>query len=321
MGIWEFKNLFFVIVAVTLLSTGFTGMSGFAFADKEEKDEKNNDNTTPIINLGYLQLAAHDFFNMQRCMDLDRVLIPGCIPEDLEDGKLNLSTVLFDPKSGDCDFEKSYKKIDGCELRDEADIALGGEFRSRENIMIFTAGVEVGEKYLKIADKHGEEKAYKKVLKFYHKQLKKAYEQSFHLKFPKPQEGETTNMHNLAMRAGHDFLPEDIIFEGKLTSLFSNELDGKTLSKKEKKQPSSPMDGKFDEGFLNIVVFCPSPTDPSFCITVNLLAADQDFGIEFGLGAGTFDEFMKQLSDGKLEKNEDLAKLLKEAFEFGLYFN
>ena len=231
MGIWEFKNLFFVIVAVTLLSTGFTGMSGFAFADKEEKDDKEDKeekkNTTPIINLGYLQLAAHDFFDMNRTTEIDN-----------EDGKLNLSTVLFDPKEGDCDFKKSYKEKDGCELRDEADIALGGEFRSRENIMIFTAGVEVGEKYLELADKYGEKKAYKKVLKFYHEQLKIAFEESFDLKWPKPQDGETTNIHNLALRAGHDFLPEEIIFDGKLTSIFSDDLDGKTLSKKEKKQHS-----------------------------------------------------------------------------------
>ncbi len=63
MGIWEFKNLFFVIVAVTLLSTGFTGMSSPVFADKGEKKhfKNNHDDTTPIINLGFLQLAAHDF--------------------------------------------------------------------------------------------------------------------------------------------------------------------------------------------------------------------------------------------------------------------
>ena len=314
MGIWEFKNLFFVIVAVTLLSTGFTGMSGFAFADKEEKDDKEDKeekkNTTPIINLGYLQLAAHDFFDMNRTTEIDN-----------EDGKLNLSTVLFDPKEGDCDFKKSYKEKDGCELRDEADIALGGEFRSRENIMIFTAGVEVGEKYLELADKYGEKKAYKKVLKFYHEQLKIAFEESFDLKWPKPQDGETTNIHNLALRAGHDFLPEEIIFDGKPTSIFSDDLDGETLSIEEKKQPSSPMDGEFDEGFLNIVVFCPAPeTDPAFCITVNLLEADQTFGEQFGLGEDTFDDFMDQLSDGKLKKNEDLAKLLIEAFAMGLYF-
>jgi len=305
LGIWEFKNLFFVIVAVTLLSIGFVGLSDEAFADKKGKK-----NTTKLIHLGYLQLAAHDFFDMNRTTETDN-----------EDGKLNLSTVLFDPKSGDCDYEKSYKKIDGCELRHEDDIALGGEFRSRENIMIFTAGVEVGEKYQELVDKHGEKKAYEKVLKFYHKQLKKAFEESFHLKWPKPQEGETTNMHNLAQRAGHDFLPENIMFDGKLTSLFSDDLDGKTLSKKEKKQPSSPMDGKFDEGFLNIIVFCPAPdTDPAFCITVNLLEADRSFGEQFGLGADTFDDFMDQLSDGKLKKNEDLAKLLIEGFAMGINF-
>ncbi len=143
--------------------------------------------------------------------------------------------------------------------------------------------------------------------------------QNYISKFPKPQEGETTNMHNLALRAGHDFLPEEIIFEGKLTSIFSDDLDGKTLNKKEKKQPSSPMDGKFDEAFLNIVVFCPAPdTDPAFCITVNLLEVDRTFGEQFGLGADTFDDFMDQLSDGKLKKNEDLAKLLTEAFAIGI---
>ena len=301
--IWEIKRIFLVLVVLSLLSTGFVGLSEEVFADKKGKKD-----TTKIIHLGYLQLAAHDFFDMNHC-----------IPEDLENGKLDVSTVLFDPKSGDCDFEKSYNNIDECELRDEADIALGGEFRSRENIMILTAGVEVGEKYLELVDKHGEKKAYEKVLKFYHKQLKKAFEESFHLKFPKPQEGETTNMHNLAIRAGHDFLPEEIIFEGKLTSLFSDDLDGKTLSKKEKKQPSSPMDGKFDEAFLNIVVFCPAPdTDPAFCITVNLLVADQTFGEQFELGADTFDDFMDQQSDGKLKKKEGLAKLLIEAFAIGI---
>jgi len=46
-------------------------MSGFAFADKEEKedkddkeDEEEKKNTTPIINLGFLQLAAHEIFLM-----------------------------------------------------------------------------------------------------------------------------------------------------------------------------------------------------------------------------------------------------------------
>jgi len=177
-------------------------MSGFAFADKEDKDDKddkeekkhfknNHDDTTPIINLGFLQLAAHDFFNMQRCMDENRELIPGCIAEDLENGKLDLSTVLFHPQAGDCNFKKSLKQKDGCTLYDDyaaigsPSISNGGELRSVENIMISTASADIGEKYLELKEEYGEKKAYKKVLKYYHKQLEIAYEESFHLKFPK----------------------------------------------------------------------------------------------------------------------------------------
>ena len=56
----------------------------------------------------------------------------------------------------------------------------------------------------------------------------------------------------------------------------------------------------------------------AFCITVNLLVADQTFGEQFELGADTFDDFMDQLSDGKLKKKEGLAKLLIEAFAIGI---
>jgi len=186
-------------------------MSSSVFADKDDKDEKKYyknhdkdekkkykkyDNTTPIINLGFLQLAAHDFFNMQRCMDEERNLIPpppapepNCISVDLENGKLDLSTVLFHPQKGDCNFKKSLKQKNGCKLYDDyADvgvpsIANGGELRSVENIMISTASADIGEKFLKLKEKFGEKKAYKKVLKYYHKQLEIAYEESsFNLK-------------------------------------------------------------------------------------------------------------------------------------------
>ena len=344
LGIWEYKKLFFVIVAVTLLSTGFTGMSSPVFADKDDKDEKNdyknhdkdkkkyyknNDDTTPIINLGFLQLAAHDFFNMQRCMDENRELIPGCIAEDLENGKLDLSTVLFHPQAGDCNFKKSLKQKGECKLYDDyaeiglPSIANGGELRSVENIMISTASADIGEKYLKLKEKFGEKKAYKKVLKYYHKQLEIAYEESFHLKFPKAKKGEVTNLHNIVVRTGHDFLPAKITFNGvPETSLFLIDPLGDKLSKKEKKQPSSPVDGKFDGEFTGIK-FCPIPD--IFCIKVNLLAADQDFGFEFadeslGLGPGTFDEMMLELEDGEFNKKDKVSKLLKEAFARGLYF-
>ena len=86
------RKVFAVIIISVILFTGSVGFSEKAFADKKYKN-----NTTKIIHLGYLQLAAHDFFDMNRDKEKDN-----------ENGKLDLSTVLFDPKAGKCDFEKSY---------------------------------------------------------------------------------------------------------------------------------------------------------------------------------------------------------------------
>ena len=226
-------------------------------------DKKYEKNTTKIIHLGFLQLAAHDFFNMNRVAEIDS-----------ENGKLDLSTVLFNPQGGECDFKKSLKHKGGCALYDPDDIANGGEIRSVENIMISTASAEVGEKYLELVEEYGEKKAYKKALKFYHEQIKKAYEESFHLEFPESEDGEVTNMHNLALRAGHDFLPAEIVFNGELTSLFAIDPLGEKLSENEKRQHSSTVNGAFDEEFTGID-FCPVP--PFFCIKVDLLAADKSF--------------------------------------------
>ncbi len=238
------------------------------------------------------------------------------IPSDNENGKLDLSTVLFNPKAGQCDFEKSLNQKEGCVLYDDETIANGGEIRSVENIMISTASAEVGEKYLQFVENHEEEKAYKKTLKFYHKNLKKAYEESFHLKFPNPRDGEVTNMHNLAVRSGHDFLPAEIMFNGKLTSLFMISPLGEKLSKQEQTQASSPVDGLFEDEFLGIE-FCPIPPDV-FCISIDLLFADQSFGDQFGLGADTFDEFMEELEDGKFDKTDKVSILLDEVFAIGI---
>jgi hypothetical protein len=283
-------------------------------------DKKSKKNTTAIINLGFLQLAAHDFFNMNRCLDPEGIPKPDCTVKDSENGKLDLSTVLFNPNAGDCDFKKSLKQKDGCALYGDVDIAEGGEIRSKENIMISTAGALVGEKYLQLVEKEGEKKAYKKTLKYYHEQLKIAYEESFDLKFPKPQKGEVTNLHNLAVRAGHDFLPAEIWFNEKLTSLFLIDPLGVKLSEDEKLQPSSPVDGKFDDVFTEID-FCPVELR-GFCIEVDLLLADQTFGEQFSFGkkmdGDTFDEFMKELKDGKFNKKDKVSKLLKEAFARGI---
>ena len=150
---------------------------------------------------------------------------------------------------------------------------------------------------------------------FYHEQIKKAYEESFDLEFPEPQDGEVTNLHNLVVRTGHDFLPAEIKFNGELTSLFAIDPLGVKLSEKEKRQPSSPVDGVFDEEFTGID-FCPVP--PFFCIQVNLLEADQSFGEQFGLGADTFDEFMADLEDGEFDETDQVSILLEEAFAIGI---
>jgi len=233
------KIILSAIVLSAILVGGLVGQSEQAFAEKIQKA-----NTTKIINLGYLQLAAHDFF------DVNRTALP--IEDDNENGKLDLSTVLFNPQAGTCDFEKSLKGDGQCELYDDEIIANGGEKRSVENIMISTASAEVGEKYLHYAGLIGEEKAYKNTLKFYHKQIEKAYEQSFDLPFPEPREVEITQLHNLAVRAGHDFLPAEIMYKGELTSLFAIFPLGDKLTEEEQGQPSSPVDGEFDMEFTGI---------------------------------------------------------------------
>jgi hypothetical protein len=294
------------VISVILLCTGLVGFSE-AIPDKKYKT-----NTTKIIHLGYLQLAAHDFFNMNRDTEIDS-----------ENGLLDLSTVLFNPQSGKCDFEKSLNEDDGCSLYDPEDIANGGEIRSSENIMISTAGAEVGEKYLHYVNSIGAEKAYEKTLEFYYAQLNNAYEESFHLEFPEPDIKEITNLHNLAVRTGHDLLPSKIIFDGciypddeGLCSIFIIDPLVEKLSEKEQRQPSASVDGTLEDEFLGIN-FCP--IFPVFCIEVNLLEADQSFGKQFkdkdlDLDKNTFDEFMLELSDGSFDETDRVSMLLDEAF-------
>jgi hypothetical protein len=304
------KTLEFAAVSVILL-TGLIGNPNNAFGEKE-----NQTNTTKIIHLGYLQLAAHDLFNMNRDTKIDS-----------ENGLLDLSTVLFNPHGGICNYDDSLNNVViesiQCSLYDDEEIANGGEVRSSENIMISTAGAEVGEKYLHYVETIGSEKAYDKILEFYYSQLDKAYEESFHLDFPEPQITEITNLHNSAVRSAHDFLPAKIFYDGcifpdeqGLCSLFIIDPLGEKLSEKEQRQQSSPVDGTFDEEFLGIN-FCP--IEGVFCIEVDLLEADRSFGKQFkdkelGLDKNTFDEFMQELSDGSFDNDDRVSMLLDEAF-------
>ena len=183
------KAILVLAIATILVASSIT-TGDVAFADKDDKKDKKKSKTTKAIHLGFLQLAAHDFFDVNRCLDADREIIDDCFVVDNENGKLDLSTILFNPYQGACDFKESldndveYVDLDGdgtldeviCSLYDDEPngspvpaISNGGEKRSVENIMISTAGALTGEKYLKLKEKFGEEKAYKKTLKYYHK--------------------------------------------------------------------------------------------------------------------------------------------------------
>jgi len=127
----------------------------------------------------------------------------------------------------------------------------------------------------------------------------------------------------LALRAGHDFLPAEIKFNGELTSIFAILPLEEKLSKQEKRQQSSPADGVFDIEFTGIN-FCPVP--PFFCIEVDLLAVDRSFGKQFAeefddgsiLEAGTFDEFMIELQDGHFDEGDSVSMFLDQLFSRGI---
>jgi len=280
-------NNFTLLGIVTLFAVSVFYPS--SFSDPVYAEKKGP--MTSVEALGVLQIAAHDFFNVDRC---DRIS-PDCAIEH-EDGKLNLSTLLLDPITKE-------------PLPDE-EILLGGEERNRESILIFSVSSELGKTYVELKEKHGEEIAYERTLKIYHDKVRKAFVKTFHQPFPDPQDGDVNFNHNLALRSAHDFLPGKVRFDGNYEPIFG--LTGKKFSQAELKQYSSPLDGKFDEEFLGIDV-CITP---SFCINVDLLEADQSFAEQFGTDH-SFDHFMEETSDGRYDKNEDVTKLIVELFARG----
>ena len=98
-------------LAIMLIASTFAS-TDLVFADKDkiehgEKDKRKHKQIR-LLDLGVLQLAAHDLFNVDRDIEVD-----------FENGKLDLSTLLIDTKTG-INFE-------------DEDIAQGGEVRNREN--------------------------------------------------------------------------------------------------------------------------------------------------------------------------------------------
>ncbi len=105
-------------------------------------------------------------------------------------------------------------------------------------------------------------------------------------------------------------LPGEIIINGETVSVFQEPFFSvpEKLSKKDRKQPSGPLDGLLDIAFLP---FCPFP---GFCI--NLLDADVSFAILFT--NTDFEEFMIQTSDGKYDADEEVTQLIIEQFAIGI---
>jgi len=293
MGVWRYGAIIIptIIVAVVI---GVGEVSDFVYAEEKGR-------TTSLEALGILQIAAHDLYNFDRCGD-----DISCAVEN-EDGKLNLSTLLEIKTAGCTAF------VD-CVLFSEDDISKGGEARNSDSILIFTVASELGEKYLELKAKHGEEIAYEKILQIYHKKVKIAFQQTFNQPFPDPQAGTLDNNHNLALRSGHDFLPSMVKFNGEQVSVLDNILDEKKFSKSELKQRSSPLDGQFDDLWNG----CVPPGVPDSCTVggIPLLFLDQTFGMIHT--TFNFDEFMEQTSDGRYDSNEKVTQLLIEQFARGI---
>lgn len=239
--------------------------------------------------LGVLQLAAHDLFNVDRG---DRETYEDA--NEQEDGKLNLSTLFVDTTKG------------GDEFNDET-IALGGEIRNQENIMLFTIASDLGQTYLDLRELHGENTAKDMVIDLYHEKLAKAYKHAFGEEFPPVDMDmssiDTLHQQNLALRTIHDFIPGQLKIDKKWVSTLDINLQRQTLDDKELKQKSSKMDGTIDEEFIDAII-CFSP-DPNSCIEVDLLEADISFGYQLKTPE-KFEEFLEQLEDGLYDEDDSV---------------
>ncbi len=179
-----------------------------------------------LRDLGVAQLAAHDFFNVDRG---DR--INADTATDHETGKLELSTLFKDT-------------ITGKKFTDE-EIALGGETRNRENIMLFTVASEYGERYLDLKEEMSAKKAQKQVIKEFNAEIKEVYERMLDEPYPDKIKGKTeaTTTENLALRILHVLLPGKIMVDGKMVSTLDPELRGIKLTDEDLEQLSKNLDG------------------------------------------------------------------------------
>ena len=276
MGIWG-KVFAVTIISVILLSSGIVATTP-SFAEADNKKLR-----VTLEDLGVLQLVAHDLFNVNRGLEVD-----------FENGKLDLST-LFD--------------------HGDENIVIGGEFRNRENIMLFTVASEFGEIYLDFLDQKGinEKKARKMTVELYHQKVQQVYEQTFGEPFPSPQEGEATMTENLALRTIHDLIPGKIKVDGQMTPILDSSLIGKKLSDSELIQLSSQLNGKLDHELRHIDIVI----DGVVVLVVDLLEADISFGDQFSTDF-SFEFFLDELKDGHYDSDEEVMDQIRNLIAKGL---
>lgn len=277
------RKIGIVLLGLILLLVVPLALDDSVFADPKHK-------RISLEDLGILQLAAHDFFNVDRTNGVD-----------FENGKLDLSTLFENTITG--------------EPFDDETIEQGGEFRNRENIMLFTVASEFGQIYLGFLDDfENEDVAKEKTVKVFHQRLQETYERTFDEHFPNSQEGDATMAENLALRTVHDFLPGHIKINGKMTMTLNPSLHGMTLSDSDLEQLSDKLDGKFDHEFRMIRIFIPPDVD----MVIDLLELDSNFAEQFDTDGHTFEEFLSELRDGSYDEDEEVTKLIRDLFAKGL---
>lgn len=290
-------------------------------------------NQITLEELGVLQLAAHDLFNVDRG---DRINAETAT--DFENGKLDLSTMFIDMTTG-TPFGLT-------------EIGLGGEPRNRENIILFSVAQEIGQNYVDdINNLVPEDQAKQNALDDYHTRFNLAYLHAFGEFVPSPAEGceYATMTENLAFRTVHDFLPGNILLDQSgdssvvpfdpndlpmaptldsaisdgFTPPFDNPADnpfGHTGPLTyELLQPTSDLNGDFDPEFNVITVFIP-PIPPAMVgatIIVDLEEADHNFGDQFETDF-TFQHFLDEIAlDGTYHSDYDVMNEIRSLIAKG----
>ncbi|HXX05515.1 MAG TPA: IPT/TIG domain-containing protein [Candidatus Bathyarchaeia archaeon] len=256
----------------------------------------NKGETIPLVDIGILQLAAHDLYN-----HINPNNPPTFRGDNLEDERLNLSTLL--------DYGQQ-------------NIATGGEPRNTENIITFTVASQLGQEYLNYI-KHGKtpQEARELTVQTFMTELKSAYSDTFHEPFPisavDSDHGAGNNPQfpndadgDLALRTLHSFVPGHIVVNGTIYSILDPFLYGKTTDTKSLKGISKPLDGTYDPALLNIT----EPISPTQSIQINLQDRDTTFGQQFQTDF-TFPQLLNEIRDGSFGQYSNSWSAFRTALE------